>query len=412
MKILQINSHYDMGGAAKIVSSLHKQLLREGEESFVAYGRGPKTDQLNIYRFNQYWEVLCSALISRVFGVHGWSNRMATKRLLRYVDRVKPDIIHMHALHGYYLNLPLFFEYINSRKIPCVWTFHDCFAFTGNCGYSFDCEKWKEGCGHCPYIANYPKSQCIDASGWMWKRKKALFTVGDNKVLVSPSDWLREQAEVSFLKKYPCITIHNGINVTDVFYPREKEACRTKYGLLSEEKLILGVAAGFGDKRKGAVYLLRLARALGQEAKVILIGWEKKYDHLLSGLDNVIALPNIMDEQVLAEYYSMADLFVLPSLAENYATVVLEAMACGTPVVGFKVGGVGEQLTDGRGIAVEAGDEKALEKAVRKALQPDSGLLKGGQLASVIQKENAVEQMTKEYIRVYRSLYDNNKEQL
>ena len=145
MRILQINSHYNQGGAARIVACIHTQLRRGGQESYVAYGRGARADGEFIYRFNTAAEIYFSALASRLVGLNGWFNRLATRRLLRYIDQVQPDILHLHALHGYYLNVPMLFAYINKHKLSCVWTFHDCHAFVGNCGYYYDCEKWKTG---------------------------------------------------------------------------------------------------------------------------------------------------------------------------------------------------------------------------------------------------------------------------
>lgn len=404
MKILQINSHYNQGGAARIVACIHRQLLADGEESFVAFGRGPKPEEDNVYRFGLTPEIYWSALVSRGTGISGWANRSATKRLLRFIDRVRPDIIHMHALHGYYLNLPILFEYINAREIPCVWTFHDCFAFVGNCGYYFDCEKWKSGCGNCPNIHTYPKSQWFDFTAWMWAHKKEMFTQGSRKIIVTPSQWLTGEARKSFFNKYECVTIRNGIEAQTVFYPRGKEACRKKYGYAPEEKLILGIAVGYDDVRKGAKYIIQLAKNLANEAKVILIGWNSKNDSMLQGTKNIITLPRTASTDILAEYYSMADVFVLPSLAENYATVTLESMACGTPVVGFRAGGIPEQLTRGRGIAVEAGNQGEFDRAVRSALEPDCALLRGQALADVIRRENSTEKMTQEYLEVYRRL--------
>ena len=218
MRILQINSHYNQGGAARIVACIHRQLSARGQESHVAYGRGQKGEE-GTYRFNTVPEVLLSAACSRFLGKNGWYNRAATRRLLSFMERVEPDVIHLHALHGYYLNFPMLFDYINSREIPCVWTFHDCHAFTGNCGYFFDCEKWKTGCGSCPYLKNYPASQWFDRTGVMWRQKRELFTQGTKKVIVTPSLWLTEQAKQSCFGKYPCITIHNGIDTKQVFTP-------------------------------------------------------------------------------------------------------------------------------------------------------------------------------------------------
>lgn len=406
MRILQINSHYNQGGAARIAACIHRQLSEEGVASYVAYGRGRKSEEKNTIRFESVPEIYFSAFCSRIFGLNGWWNRLATKRLLKYIEKVKPDVIHLHVLHGYYLHFSTLFSYMNEKKIPCVWTFHDCHAFSGNCGYFFDCEKWKNGCGSCPNLHGYPTSSFFDFTAYMWKKKKEFFTVGDKKVIVTPSEWLTGEAKKSFFGKYPCITVHNGIDVKHTFYPRDRKMCRKKYGYEPDEKLILGIAVGFSDPRKGAKYIIRMAEALAEEAKVILVGWEKQNDVLLENVKNVIPLPATADAEMLAEYYSMADVFVLPSLAENYATVSLESMACGTPVVGFDVGGIPEQLAEGRGIAVPAGNQEQFTEAVRRAIGPDSGLLRGEELAAVIRRENSVEKMTKAYLEIYRGLLE------
>ena len=238
-----------------------------------------------------------------------------------------------------------------------------------------------------------------------------MFTQGAEKIIVTPSVWLTKEALKSFVGKYECVTIRNGIEVKNVFYPRGKARCREKYGYLPDEKLILGIAVGYQDVRKGAKYIIQLAKDLENEAKIILIGWNEKNNHMLEGTTNVITIPNTSDADMLAEYYTMADVFVLPSLAENYATVTLEAMACGTPVVGFLAGGIPEQLTDGKGIAVEVGNQQAFDEAVRKVLASneettgkETVVLRGEALAARIAEENSTEKMTAEYKRIYQKL--------
>lgn len=408
MKILQINSHYDHGGAARIAACIHRQLQELGEESFVAFGRGKTPGEKNTYRFDADADIYFSALMSRATGLNGWFNRHATGRLIRYIQKIQPDVIHLHALHGYYLNFTMLFDFINKCHIPCVWTFHDCHAFVGNCGYYFQCCRWQNGCGNCPYLKGYPTSQFFDFTAFMWKRKKELFTSGDGKIIVTPSDWLTNEAKKSFFGKYPCVTVRNGIDVKGTFFPRGRQACREKYGYNLEDNLILGIAVGYSDPRKGAKYIIQMAKELSSEAKVILIGWEKKNDALLKGCANIVPLPATDSLTMLAEFYSMADVFVLPSLAENYATTALEAMACGTPVVGFDAGGIPEQLAGGKGLVVKAGDQQAFTAAVRKALSAESGLLRGRQLAEAIQKENSVEKMAEEYLEIYYQLAGRN----
>lgn len=403
MKILQINSHYNQGGAARIVACIHRQLLREGVESYVAYGRGQQSQEQNVYRFNHTLGIYASALFSRVTGLNGWSNRHATKRLIRFIDKIHPDIIHMHALHGYYLNFPMLFDYINEKKYPCVWTFHDCHAFVGNCGYFFDCNKWQKGCNKCPYLRNYPISLLFDHTKYMWEKKRDMFTCGENKIIVSPSDWLTSEAKKSFFGKYPCITIHNGIDIR-TFYPRDKKICREKHGFKQNEKVVLGIAVGYDDPRKGAKYILETARALSNEAKFVLVGWEEKNNKMLEGITNVVTFPATSNLEILAEYYSLADVFVLPSLAENYATVSLESMACGTPVVGFDVGGIPEQLIDGKGLVVPVGNQKMFTEAVRKVIFGEGNIITGNKLSDLVSYENNVEKMTESYMELYKML--------
>lgn len=403
VKILQINSHYDQGGAARIVACIHRQLLAEGVEAYAAYGRGKRIQETGVYGFGSRIGVYLSAALSRFSGWNGYFNHFATKELLYLMDNIQPDIIHIHVLHGYYINVPMLFRYINKNKIPCVWTFHDCHAFVGNCGYFFECRKWEKGCKSCPHLEGYPTSQWFDHTARMWKHKKELFTKG-KKIIVTPSRWLTGEAKKSFFGKYPCVTIPNGIDGKRTFTPKNKGNCRRKYGYTASEKLILGIAVGYRDERKGAKYILQTARDLEKEAKVILIGWNQENNGLLEGLSNVITIENTSDTVMLAEYYSMADVFVIPSLAENYATTTLEAMACGTPVVGFAVGGIPEQLACGRGIAVEAGNQKAFTEAVWRVLNEPDCVLRGERLAAEIRTENSTRKMTMQYLALYRKL--------
>ena len=411
MKVLQINSHYDQGGAARIVATLHRGLQKVSADTYVAYGRGFVSKEENVYMFGNMPDIYMSALFSRICGLNGCFNRRATRKLIHFIEQIQPDIIHMHVLHGYYINVPMLFHYINKKQIPCVWTFHDCHAFVGNCGYFFDCRKWEKGCGDCPYLRNYPASLRFDNTNKMWKEKKALFTKNSNQIIVTPSNWLKEEIRKSFFADYECVTIHNGIDITNTFYPRNKAECREKHGYMLQEKLILGVAEGFRDNRKGVEYILQLAKELKREAKVILIGWDKEKNNLLKGLNNVITLKNTRDKELLAEYYSMADVFVIPSLAENYATTSLEAMACGTPVVGFDVGGIAEQLAGQKGITVPAEDLDDFTKAVREVLNDCECVLRGEALAGRVQEENSAERMVEQYLEVYGRLIDGLKKE-
>ena len=236
------------------------------------------------------------------------------------------------------------------------------------------------------------------------EEEKELFTECDKKIIVTPSEWLAKEVKQSFFRKYPCVIIHNGIDVHRLFYPRNREKCREKYGFSKKEKLVLGIAVGYRDPRKGVKYIIQMAQDLRQEIKVILIGWNKEEDRLLRGIDNIIPLPSTESTDMLAEYYSMADVFILPSLAENYATVALEAMACGTPVVGFAAGGIPEQLAGNKGIVVEVGNQEEFTEAVRRAVSQESGLLRGEALAEIMRRDNSTEKMVEEYIKIYRKL--------
>lgn len=396
---MQISSHYDQGGAAKIAAYLHRQLEKDGVEVKTLYGRGEIQKQQGVTYYGSSLSVLLDAFLSRVTGYSGCFSKGPTRRLLRELKAFSPDIVHLHALHGYHLHIPMLFDYLRKEQIPWVWTFHDCYAFTGNCGYSFDCGRWQTGCGECPYVKNYPKSLFFDRSRKMWEKKKQLFTTGQRGIVVAPSAWLAEEARKSFMGKFPCITIHNGIDTEAVFYPRNRAEVRAKLGFGLEERLVLGIAADYKDPRKGVQYIWQAAKELGEKVKFVLIGYDGEVPY-----ENVTVLSGISDSALLAEYYSAADVFVLPSLAENYATTAVEALACGTPVVGFAVGGIPEQLTDGMGLVVPAGDVRAFVQAIEDVLNGKAALCTQGERREKVLKNNTLQGMVESYCKVYEKL--------
>lgn len=406
MKVLQINIKYKYGGAGKIVSNLHNELEYRGFDSYVAFGRGEIQTSDKIFRISKKTEVYIDAAINRIIGLNGYSCVSATGKLIRKIEEIQPDIIHVHGLHGYYINYIKLFNYLASLKIPIVWTFHDTFAFTGKCAYPYDCNKWKNMCYKCPKIKEYPSTLFMDFTKKMWCDKAKSFTKIKNMVIVSPSEWMTELAKESFFGKYNCITIHNGIDTENTFYDRGKGFCKEKYGYSHGDKVILGIADGINEPRKGVIHLVNLAKNFSKNpnVKVILIGWKNKVDSSIINSPNIEVIPFTKDQDQLAEYYSLSDVFVIPSLAENYATVVIESLACGTPVIGFDTGGIPNQLKNGLGAVVPVGNQKALEETILSVIDGRIKLRNREDIIIYTKKNNSIKTMTQAYIDLYNSL--------
>lgn len=370
MKILQINTRYYNGGSTgRIAYDLKCVMEAHGIESYMAFGYGyePKEEERDkVYRIETNAELLKSKLWTKIQGHHGFYNKTETRRLLEWIDRIKPDLIHMHNIHNHYVNIEMLLGYIAKHSIPCVLTMHDCWSFTGHCAY-FDyanCEKWKTGCHHCPNLREYPKTFALhDPSAWNHRHKKALFAPL-NITYVSPSRWLCDLQRQSFLADKTCLVIHNGVD-TEVFKPIKSDI-RKLYGI-GDRKMILAVAAGLVT-RKGRDYLMELPSHLHADEVLVLVGLTKKQMATLPKEDKRIAIERTSTPDELVSLYSTADVFLNPTLEDNFPTTNIEALACGTPVVTFRTGGSGESVTSSTGYVVKKGDFQALFRATRAVL--------------------------------------------
>lgn len=375
MRVLQINTRYYNGGSTgRITFDLKKVMEANGIESYVAFGFGynPKDDEKeNVYRIESDRQLFISKLWTKATGHHGFNNKRETRRLLAWIDEIKPDIIHMHNIHNHYVNVRMLLRYIADKNIPCILTMHDCWTFTGHCAY-FDysgCNKWKTECNHCPSLKDYPKTFTpIDPSSWNYKMKKKLFAPL-NITFVSPSNWLCDLQQQSFLKNKPCIVINNGIDL-DVFKPVQSNV-RKEYGI-GDRKMILAVAGGLA-LRKGRKYLLELPNLLNDDEVLVLVGLEKGQESLLPKTDKVIGIHCTKTSDELVGLYSEADVFINPTLEDNFPTTNLEALACGTPIVTFNTGGSAEVVTSETGIVVDKGDIDGLLSGIRTILSVGKG---------------------------------------
>lgn len=397
MRILYIDVLCKSGSTGKIVYELYTRARADGHEAAVAYGRGAKLEEENIFKFGLDWETAFHALMTRVTGWTGCFSPISTRRLLKYMDQFKPDIVHLHEPHAYFLNLKPFFNYLSRHKIPLVYTFHCEFAFTGKCGHPLGCENWKTGCGNCPNLRDYPKTLFFDHTAAMLRDKLAL--LGKQKMIVtSPSQWLADRTAQSMLN-CDIRVIKNGIDTENVFYPRSFEHLRIRHGL-DNEKVVLAVAPGLMNQHKGGQYVLKLAeRFRGENIKFFLVGLDNnELDRDFP--ENVIALGRTENQAELAEYYSMADCFVICSDMETLPTTCLEAVCCGTPVVGFDVGGTAETAPAPLGLFCDYGDMDALENNLRRMLNnpPASGEIEK------LREKYSPEHMYREYIELYKEV--------
>lgn len=299
-------------------------------------------------------------LLSAVTGYDGIFCVGNTRRLIRYLKKINPDIVHLHNLHGHYLCLPMLFGYLRKQKAKVIWTLHDCWSFTGHCPH-FDmigCDKWKTGCHDCPQYRQYPHS-LFDNSRKMYALKKKWFTGVKNLTIVTPSRWLAGLVKQSFLAEYPVQVIHNGIDL-EVFKPtpsdfREKYHCQDKY-------LLLGVSFAW-NKNKGLDVFIELAHRLPSQYQIVLVGTDEQTDKQLP--DNIISIHRTQNQTELAQIYTAADLFVNPTREEVLGLVNLESLACGTPVITFQSGGSPECVDENCGCVVEKDDLNSLIEKIR-----------------------------------------------
>ena len=341
MKVVQINSVCGSGSTGKICVAVSELLADKKIENHILYAVGNSAYPLGKCYMSAI-DVKWQALKAKVFGNYGFQSRGATTRLIRELEQISPDIVHLHNLHSHNVHLGMLFAYLKKKKVKTFWTFHDCWAFTGYCMY-YDmarCDKWKTGCKNCPQRKRY--SWFFDRSSWLYHKKQQLFS-GLDLTIITPSQWLADQVKQSFLGNYPVKVIHNGIDLS-VFYPRESDF-RKRYHL-EDKFLILGVAMGW-EKRKGLDVFIELANRLDTHFQIVLVGTNDKIDKQLP--ENILSIHRTQNQAELAEIYSAANVFVNPTREDNFPTVNLEALACGTPVVTFNAGGSAESVALGCG---------------------------------------------------------------
>lgn len=362
MKILQINSTCGFGSTGRIAVDILNTVCENGGEGLICYGRGTAPEGVPSYKIGSETLVRIHGVLSRITDRQGFYSTNATKALVRKIEEYDPDIIHLHNIHGYYLDIRVLFDYLKKCEKPIVWTLHDCWAFTGHCAYftSSGCDKWKTGCNNCPSKKDYPQSLVVDNSEKNYNEKKELFTGLQNVTLVTPSIWLSELVSESFLKEYPVKVINNGIN-TDIFEPTESDF-KKRYAI-EDKKVYLGVASVW-EERKGLRDLIKLSTLLNENEKLVVVGLTEEQVSELP--DGIIGLKRTENAKQLAEIYTAADVFLNPTYEDNYPTTNLESICCGTPVVTYNTGGSPESLAGGRGITVPVGDTKAMYEAAQK----------------------------------------------
>ena len=365
-KLLQINPACNMGSTGRIAEQIGLIAKENGWECYLVHGaRHVNQSQLQTIQNVTSIEERIHAIETKIFDNHGLSSRRATRRLVKKIEQISPDIIHLHNIHGYFINYKILFEYLREKDIPVVWTLHDCWSFTGHCSYFSlqGCERWKTGCHHCPLKNAYPSSWLLDRSSKNYQQKEQSFRSVSNLTLVPVSDWLAELVKESFMKGANVHRIYNGVDV-NVFQPTQNNAyaVREKYGIAPSTKILMGCAPGFG-LRKGYKDFIKLSGLLESSYQIIMVGVTENQKPELEA-SGIIAVSRTESVEELALYYNSADIFLNLTYEDNFPTTNLEALACGTPVITYRTGGSIEAVDDHTGIIVEQGNIDGIVKAI------------------------------------------------
>lgn len=372
MRYVQINA-YSGGWADSIIFKKHRELVAAGDESWVFWARGKHEQDDHLQRIASYPEVCLDAALTRLDGRPGFHSKAITRRLLKKLDEIDPDVVHLHLLLGYYINVEMLFEWLAAHRCKVVWTLHDCWAFTGHCIYFTyaKCTQWRSGCAastSCPQKRTYPETLAGDSSvRWSYERKKRLFTMlpAERVQLITPSQWLAGLVKQSFLGKYDVKVVHDTVN-TDVFKPTPSDF-RERQGL-EGRFLVLGVAASWSE-RKGLPVFVQLAKELDPARfAVVVVGLSKKQiKRVKAEAPSIVALPRTNSMRELAEIYTACDVLLNPSAEETFGMNVAEAVACGTGAIVVEGSACAEVADPEKTATVSASLGGLLETVIRLA---------------------------------------------
>lgn len=406
MKLLQINPVLRTStSTGRIIREIGDAAMASGWESYIAYsaGRDGKMECTSrTVPVGDRMSVAFHGLATRMFDRHGLASVEATKKFIKDIERIDPDVIHIHNIHGYFLNYEILFDWLSRCGKQVIWTVHDCWLFTGHCYHYMNagCDKWKYGCGQCPQTREFPKSWLIDRSAKNWRDKKNAFCSipSDKMTIVTVSDWLKGEMQQSFLKDFRYKVIHNGID-TEVFKPSDGAAVRRRYGI-GDRKMYMG-AASIWSTAKGLDDFMSMASMLTPQEVIVLVGLDKNQMTRMPA--NIIGIPRTSDVHELAELYSAADAFLNLTYQDNYPTVNLESISCGTPVVTYRTGGSPESVTDQCGMVTDCGDVAQALAAARKIAATDRSVWRDNCRAYGLANFRKADRYA-DYIKLYKEL--------
>lgn len=401
MKIMQVNVVYPTGSTGKIVKDIHKELLKNGSNSIVCYGRGAKVKEKNIYKLAPEYIMKIQSLRSKITG-YAYSGCFAsTCKLINIIKKHTPDVVHLQCINGFMVNIYKLLNYLKKNNIPTVITLHAEFMYTAGCGHAFECNKWITGCYYCPQKGKgRPSSKLFDRSMKEWKMMGEAYKGFNNIVIVPVSNWLYNRAILSpFYKDKPMEVVFNGIDTTNIFRPTDTIEVRKKYNI-TNEKIILHVTPSFKSPIKGGKHVIELAKRLtGKNVRIFIIGFDGNKNNLPY---NVVGIPHTNNQKELATFYSLADLTLLTSIRETYSMVCAESLSCGTPVVGFEAGAPETIALDSYSEFVEQGDIDSLVNMVIKWLDKKQQF--GDVISNEARKVYSKEKMFEKYYNIYSKL--------
>lgn len=400
MKVLQVNCVYNKGSTGKIMQEIHKGLINAGFESIICYGRGNKVIEQNVYKTCGELYSKINNFISRITGVMYGGCFFSTRKLIKIIKKEKPDIVHLHCLNGYFVNIYKLISWLKLSGIKTILTLHAEFMHTANCGHAFECEKWKTGCGKCSRFRKETKSWFFDNTHKSWVKMRNAFEGFDNLMVASVSPWLMERAKQSPILKHKkhCVVL-DGVN-TNLFKLYDAEKLRKNYDLIGK-KIIFHVTPIFNDDPeniKGGHFIIKLAEKMldKDEIRIVVAGSCSKN---LKVPPNIILLGRVSDQQSLAEYYSMADVTVLTSKRETFSMVVAESLCCGTPVVAFKAGAPEQIAISKYSRFVEYGD---MDNIIHEIEQTLSCLANKKEIENVAADKYSAKQMVLNTLELYK----------